>query len=141
MYTAEQQKSLLNNFIEADKYLRKHRGQFAERNGARLPSTHIVDIRVQQSFYVVKKGKKIKISIMYDIFNVTNLINKRWGKIYTLGTNVFPLINFMGFANQNLLIPQYQFIPFTGNVYSLTTSTMPGSSARWISQVGVKVDF
>jgi hypothetical protein len=34
-YNSAEQKQLLNEFIENDKYLRKHRGQFAERNGAR----------------------------------------------------------------------------------------------------------
>ena len=29
-----------NAYIDADKYLSKRRGQFAERNGARLPMTH-----------------------------------------------------------------------------------------------------
>src|SRR6185369_15708685 len=43
-YTPQQQKDALNAFIESDKYLQKHRGEFAKRNGARLPFTHAVDL-------------------------------------------------------------------------------------------------
>ena len=33
-YTPQEQKVFLNGFIESDKYLRNHRGEFAKRNGA-----------------------------------------------------------------------------------------------------------
>lgn len=80
-YSPQQQKDLLNEFIERDKYLKQQRGKFAERNGARLPFTHIIDLRVQQDFTVKIKSKKVGLSIIYDIFNFTNMLNKDWGHI------------------------------------------------------------
>jgi hypothetical protein len=141
VYSAEQQKQLLNSFIEADKYLRKHRGQFAERNGARLPFTHIIDLRLQQDFKIKVNKKNINLSVTYDVMNFTNMLNKNWGRIYFLTNDQYLLIRFAGYANSTTLTPQYQFIPFTGKPYSLQTSTAPGNSARWLSQLGVKINF
>jgi len=140
-YTGEQQKAELNKFIENDKYLRTRRGQFAERNGARLPFTHIIDLRIQQDFKIRLNKKITTLSIIYDVFNFTNMLNRTWGRIYSLSQDNYALITFAGFANQNSLTPQYQFTPINGQPYSIQTSTSPGNSARWISQLGVKISF
>jgi hypothetical protein len=53
----------------------------------------------------------------------------------------FPLIQFAGYANTATLTPQYRFIPFSGTPYSIQSSTLPGNSARWISQLGFRLNF
>ncbi len=140
-YSPQQQKDLLNNFIDNDKYLKKHRGDFAERNGARQPFTHIIDLRLQQDFKIKIKDKAVGFSISYDVFNFTNMLNKNWGRIYFITNDNFPLIRFAGYANTATLTPQYQFTPFSGKPYSLQSSTLPGNSARWISQLGIKINL
>lgn len=138
---AQQQRDALESFIENDKYLRKHRGAFAERNGARLPFTHTIDLRLQQDFKIKLNKKETTIGIIYDVFNFTNLLNKNWGRIYFLPNDNYSLITFAGFTDQNTLTPQYQFRPLNGKPWSVQTSTAPGSSARWISQLGIKINF
>lgn len=141
-YSPQQQKDFLNSYIESDKYLQKHRGEFAERNGARLPFTHTIDLRLQQSFTIQLNKGPITISLIYDVFNFTNMLNKNWGRTYFLSaTDNFALVTFAGFANTNTLMPQYQFKPFDGKPWSVQNSTAPGNSARWISQLGVKLSF
>jgi hypothetical protein len=76
------------------------------------------------------------------VFNFLNMLNKDWGRIYFLLNDSYPLITFSGYASTTPdIIPQYQFKPFNGKPYSLQTSTIPGNSARWISQLGVKINF
>ncbi|HKC37732.1 MAG TPA: hypothetical protein VKB95_16765, partial [Chitinophagaceae bacterium] len=141
-YSPQQQKDFLNGFIESDKYLQKHRGEFAKRNGARLPFTHIIDLRLQQDFTIKIKGKSIGVAVTYDVFNFLNMLNKNWGQIYFLLNDSYPLITFAGYASTTpFLVPQYQFKPFSGKPYSLQSSTIPGNSARWISQLGVKINL
>lgn len=140
-YSPQDQKNALNNFIETDKYLRKHRGQFADRNGARLPFSQVVDLRIQQNFRIKSKKKTIDVSIIYDVFNVTNLLNKKWGRIYFMSLDNFALIRFAGFSNTTTLTPQYQFTPFTGKPWSINPSTAPGNSSRWISQLGIRINL
>jgi hypothetical protein len=138
----QQQKDYLNDYIEHDKYLNKHRGQFAERNAPRLPFTHALDLRLQQDFKFKLNKRETILSVIYDVFNFTNMLNKNWGRAYFLATNDnYTLITFAGYANINTLMPQYQFKPFNGKPWSVQNNTAPGLSARWISQLGVKVSF
>jgi len=140
-YSPQQQKDFLNSFIESDKYLQKHRGEFAKRNGARLPFTHVIDLRLQQDFIINIKGKNVGLTITYDVFNFTNMLNKNWGHIYFLTNDNYPLITFVGFTNTTPQYQQYQSRPFNGKPWSLQTSTIPGNSARWISQLGIKINI
>jgi hypothetical protein len=140
-HSPQQQKDLLNTFIESDRYLRRHRGQFAQRNGARMPFTHIIDLRIQQDFVIKMNDKKIGFSVSYDVFNFTNMLNKDWGAIYFLPGDKYSLIQLVGYANTTTLTPQYQYKPVTGKPYSLQSSTTPGNSARWVSQLGLKVNL
>jgi hypothetical protein len=141
LYSPQQQKDLLNAFIINDQYLKNHRGEFAKRNGAHLPFTHIVDLRLQQDFVIKVKKEKISLSVVYDVFNFTNMINRNWGRIWFLANDSYPLITFSGYSNAGNLTPEYQFRPVNGKPYTLQTSTLPGSSARWISQLGMKIFF
>jgi len=140
-YSPQEQKDALNVFIESDKYLKKHRGEFAERNGARLPFTHSVDLRLQQDLIIKINKKPVRVSVIYDVFNFTNMLNKDWGHINFLLNDSYPLIRFESFVNTATLTPQYQFTPLNGKPYSLQQSTLPGSSARWISQLGIKINL
>ncbi len=140
-YSALVQKQSLNEFIESDRYLRKHRGQFAERNGARLPFTHTIDLRIQQDLKIKLKKKETRLSLIYDIFNFTQMLNKNWGRTYFLSNDQYALISFVGFENNTTLKPQYQFTPFSGKPWTVQNSTAPGNSARWISQLGIKIYF
>ncbi|HEX5668505.1 MAG TPA: hypothetical protein VFX73_06850, partial [Chitinophagaceae bacterium] len=135
----QQQKTNLNNYIENDKYLKNHRGQFSQRNGARLPFTHIIDLHVQQDISIRTRSGKLTFTLTYDVFNFTNMLNKNWGRIYYAQNDSYPLIEFAGFASTTPLIPQYRFRSENISPYSVQTSTVPGNSARWISQLGLKL--
>lgn len=149
-YTPDQQRALLNAYINGDKYLSGRRGQYAERNVARLPFTHIIDLKLQQDFNVKVSGKSYQFQLTYDIFNLTNLINRDWGRQYFLANDAFRLVTFAGYQS-GTTIPTYRFTP-PGNTtdfanptfatpYSTSTSAIPNYAARWISQVGVRFNF
>ncbi|MBL0135357.1 MAG: TonB-dependent receptor [Chitinophagaceae bacterium] len=141
VYSPQQQKDLLETFIQSDKYLKKNRGRFAERNGARLPFTHLLDLRLEQKFNVKVSGRKYTFSVGYDVFNFTNMLNKDWGRTWFLSNDNFPLVNFAGFVSASNLTPQYRFSPFAGKPYGVSTSLSPGYTARWISQLSFRVSF
>jgi outer membrane receptor for ferrienterochelin and colicin len=140
-YSAAQQKQLLNEYIAGDKYLRKRRGQFAERNGARQPFTHIINMSLEQKFRVKLSSRRVEFSVRYDIFNFTNLLNKDWGRTWFLANDNFPLINFAGFVSASNLTPQYRYSPVNGTPYSVSTSPEPRLSARWLSQLTLRLNF
>ena len=141
-YTAAEQKSLLNDYIGKDEYLKKRRGQYAERNGARLPFTNILDIKIQQDFNLKLGAKTYQLQLTYDVFNFTNMLNRDWGRQYFLSFDQYALIQFSGYR-AGTTIPTYRFSPIPDNAppYGISISTVPSYSARHISQLGVRFNF
>ncbi|WP_299118833.1 TonB-dependent receptor [uncultured Tenacibaculum sp.] len=139
-YTAAQQWTDLNNFIESNDYLRSRRGQFAERNGDRSRWSHVVDLKFAHEFKLKGKKNSHAIELTADIFNFTNLLNKNWGKRYFSGSfNAVQLINFEGFEADGTT-PRYTYDPRAET--SLNRSDDSGlNSSRWQMQLGVRYKF
>lgn len=98
-YSVDQQWDLLNAYISKDKYLNKRRGQFVERNGAVLPFSHTLDLKLQQDFSVRTGAKRNTVSLIFDMFNFTNFLNREWGRVYvTPGFDSYSLISMEGYV-------------------------------------------
>ncbi|MEG1522464.1 MAG: TonB-dependent receptor [Bacteroidales bacterium] len=66
-------------FVEQDKYLSSHKGEYAEAYSARAPWVHTFDFRLTQDF-AVKIGKTTnKLQLSLDVMNIGNLLNSKWG--------------------------------------------------------------
>jgi hypothetical protein len=147
-YSALQQWTDLNNFIENDKYLKTRRGQYAERNGLRTPWNQELDMKLMHEFKL-GKGNNRSIQISLDVFNVLNLLNNSWGHVYFV-TNVnnytVNLLTFVKDANgvapakpSSGYLPTYNFIKPTGlnnNYY-----TVDPLNSRFQAQFGIKYNF
>jgi hypothetical protein len=140
-YSVAQQKQLLEEYIVGNKYLRKRRGQFAERNGDRLPFSHIIDMSVRQDFNLKMGKKTYQVQITYDVYNFSNMLSRNWGQTYFLANDQYSLIQFGGFVSASNLTPQYRFSPQTGKPWGVSTSNLAGISARFISQLGIRLSF
>jgi hypothetical protein len=105
-YDQATQRVLLERFIQQDKYLRAHRGQYAERNGAQLPWLNRVDVKILQDLFANIKGTKNTLQFSIDIFNFGNLLNPGWGKLKTINNS-----RVLGVTNPNNLIPGGTVLP------------------------------
>lgn len=66
-------------FMEQDKYLSNHKGQYAGANAVLAPWLHRIDLRLAQDFKL-KVGESINtLQVSLDILNFGNLINTKWG--------------------------------------------------------------
>jgi len=159
-YTRAEQLAAFDQFITNDDYLSKRRGQFADRNGSRLPFTHIVDLKITQDFNFKVGKNRYQFQITYDMFNFTNFVNRDWGRNYFLNNDQFAIVSFRGFTTAGNLnpttaqtssnfsttgnnTPVYQFNPTnnTRTPWNVSTSSVPASAARWISQLGIRFNF
>ena len=135
-----QQAQALEDYISKDKYLNSRRGQYAERNGARLPFTNIVDVKFLQDFNVKISNKKYQFQLTYDVFNFTNMLNRNWGRTYFMTNDQFAIIRYQG-ANGSTT-PSYSFAPVRDNTpWGISSSVQPSFSARWTSQLGLRFKF
>lgn len=137
----EQQWLDLNAFIEGDDYLSGRRGQYAERNSSRVPFMNLFDLRIAQDFYTTVNGKRNTFQVALDIFNLGNMLNKDWGRIYYASGayyNNYPLIKFEGFEADKTT-PKYSFTKPKGEVWSIDDSGI--LSSRWQGQITLRYIF
>jgi hypothetical protein len=88
----------LDNYINQDPYLSKHRGEYAARNGAVAPWFNVLNVRLLQDFYIeTGKGKRNTLQFSFEVINVLNMLNSDWGVVKIPART--SLLNFVGFEN------------------------------------------
>ena len=75
------------NFIAGDKYLSKHRGEYAERGGAVMPWFGQLSAKVSQDFIFNIAGRDHTLRLGADVNNIGNLINPAWGNAKQIKTS------------------------------------------------------
>lgn len=78
-YTVAQQQAAYDQLVANTPYLKKHAGQYAERNSALTPWYNRVDARILQDFYVKTGGTKHTLQFSVDVINLPNLLSRDWG--------------------------------------------------------------
>ncbi len=106
VYDQTAQRNLFESYIMQDKYLKGHRGQYAERNGAQLPWLNRVDLKFMQDIFVKTGKNRNTLQFTADIFNFGNMLNPSWGKLKTINASQILLPQ-----NQNSLVPGGAVIP------------------------------
>ena len=132
--TPAEQWANLNAYIENDSYLKGRRGQYAERFGARGPWEHSFDARLLQDIGALVKGSSNKIQLSVDVFNVGNLINKKWGQGYTIGNanGATTLVSYNAANGGGFTFKS----PANNTIYALDQIR-----SRWAAQFGVRYIF
>ena len=126
-------------YINADSYLKEHKGQMSERSGPREPWSHQIDFRLSQEIPTFA-GQKIEITM--DILNVLNLLNSNWGWVRNTGLNqTVNLEQFRGLtttAGPDYGKPRYQWLgaPVTDGI---ADPFIPDDLlSRWQMQLGIR---
>jgi hypothetical protein len=145
--TAAVQWQQLNNFISQDPYLSKHRGEYAERNGAILPYFQNYNLNISQDFYVKSGKSKNTIRVEFNIINLGNFLDKNWGLAQiasgTVSNGGEVILTYKG-TDATTGRPTYSFpyldktnqIPLA-NSYKYDTSQF----SRWQAQIGIRYIF
>ncbi len=84
VYDQTAQRNLFESFVQQDKYLRSHRGQYAERNGAQVPWRNRVDAKFIQDIFAKMGKSRNTLQFTIDVLNFGNLLNPSWGKEKTI---------------------------------------------------------
>ena len=136
-FTVADQQAAWEAYIQQDKYLSARRGQYAERNAVFLPVLFRSDLGVTQEIFQNVGGKRNTIAIRFDILNLDNLLNKKWGAGDRLVSGT-PLIPQGADASGAL---QYRLRNFGTNLINTTYQNTAGLADVWRMQLGVRYTF
>ncbi len=141
-FTAQQQEDAFFQYLEQDRYLRNHKGQYAERNASLFPWYHRFDFKILQDIFTDIGSNKHTLQFSLDILNVGNLLNNKWGVLKQLNaTNGFqanPLV-FAGYNTEG--VPTFRMAQSRGALITETFSNTLSTSSTWGMQLGLRYIF
>ena len=143
-FTAEAQQQAFWNFVNQDKYLSKHKGEYADANAARMPWLNRFDLHLAQNFNVgALRGSKRNnetLQLSLDIMNVGNLINSSWGVMRTPSAcNNAKILEYKGADADGY--PQFTMATNKEGLVSKTFDMDKSNSNCWYLQLGAKLIF
>ncbi|HQU93004.1 MAG TPA: carboxypeptidase regulatory-like domain-containing protein [Pyrinomonadaceae bacterium] len=136
-FTVADQQAAFEQFIQADSYLSKHRGEYAQRFAAFLPLVTKVDVSLRQEFFVKTGSRVHRFQLSANMLNFGNWLNKEWGggKAFTSNQILVPSsVNAGGVA-------QYRLRNNGPNLISSPYLNTAGTNDVWRLQFGVKYIF
>ena len=137
-FTVPEQQSAWEAYIVQDAYLNARRGQYAERGAVFLPILFRSDLGVTQELFTRAGGKRNTLSLRFDILNLDNLINKKWGSGQRLVSNT-PLVP-RGADAAGALVYRLRNIG-TNLLPPATYQHTSGLADVWRMQLGVRYTF
>jgi hypothetical protein len=125
------------SIVNANGGLSSAAGGVTKRNASFSPWTNSVDMRISQQLPSFFKGHKA--TFIFDILNLGNLLNKRWGRIDEIGFQSNggqprSFVNFVGLDSAG------RYIYSVGNVGDFTTRQLRGES-QWALQATFRYEF
>jgi hypothetical protein len=136
-YSIADQQNAYDQFVSNTPYLKKHLGQYAERNGAATPWYNRLDMRFLQDIFVNTGNMKNTLQFSVDVINLPNLLNKDWGI-----KDRFTINNPLSYKSIDATgKPVYALAEFNGelvtNPYERNVSTL----STWGIQLGLRYIF
>ena len=137
-FSASDQSNAFFKYVDQDPYLSKHKGEYAERNGALFPWRNRFDFRLLQDIFTNIKGRKNTLQISLDILNVGNLLNSNWGILQTTnisnGAILKPSVSSDGTAT-------FQMATVSNKLPEKTFTNILSTSTTWGMQLGLRYIF
>lgn len=118
-------------------YILKYEGQIAERNGGINGFFGVVDLRLSKKF---KLYRNQNIEISGDVFNLGNLIRKKWGVTETLGSQALYALGVPA-ANGNPALPNFDTTNKVFNYRVNNSGVVNPSGNPYQFQLGIRYGF
>lgn len=142
IYSAAQQAQLFEDYINQDKYLKAHRGQYAERNGGQFPWRNQADVRLLQDLFVKVGKSRNTIQFSVDIFNAGNLLNPAWGKFKALNAaSILIPQNQAALVAGGTVVPTFRLATDRGQIITRTFRDVLTTASTYSIQFGLRYIF
>lgn len=140
--SADQQSAQFFQYVDQDPYLSKHKGEYAERNGATLPWRNQIDFRFAQDIFVSSGKTRNALQFTLDIFNFGNFINRNWGLVQAT-TNASLLVP----TNQAALVaggtvkPTFRLASYGSAPVAMSYVNTIATASTYYMQIGLRYSF
>jgi hypothetical protein len=142
VYSPAQQAQLFEDYINQDKYLRTHRGQYAERNGVQAPWRNQLDVKIMQDAFVKVGKNRNTIQFSLDIFNFGNLLNPSWGKVKSVNaSSILVPQNVASLTPGGSTVPTFRLATDRGNIITRTFRDNVSVASTYSIQFGIRYNF
>ena len=138
-HSAQKQSDAFFAYIEQDAYLSAHKGQYAERNGAKYPWYNRFDLKFLQDFYLQGAGKKHTLQLSCDILNLGNLLNSAWGVRQRQVVSSGSLLSLSKLDANNR--PLFKMVEVSNELPVTTFENSLSTSSTWGIQLGLRYIF
>ncbi len=127
-------------FIEQDKYLSKHKGEYAEAYAARAPWVNRIDLRFVQDFSIKTGSARNTLQLSVDVLNAGNLLNSKWGVYKNMAiSNNGAILKYDARDANN--VPRYSMVQVSGAYPTQTYSSYLDYNQCWRLQIGLRYIF
>jgi hypothetical protein len=129
------------DFVEQDKYLSRHQGEYAEAYSARAPWVNNFDLRIAQNFSIKAGDTRHTLQLTFDFLNFGNLLNSEWGVSKNMfNSNNGRILTYEGRNASN--VPEFSMVTDDdGNYLTETYSTYYNYTQCWYLQIGARYIF
>lgn len=127
-------------FMEQDKYLSSHKGEYAEANSVIAPWVNHFDLRIAREYYVKLRNTTNTLQFTFDFLNFGNLINSEWG----VSKNMYSANNgqILKYEGKDADVPTFSMVKDSdGNYLSESFSTYYNYNQCWFLQLGFRYIF
>ncbi len=141
-YSAAQQGQLFEDYINQDKYLSAHRGQYAERNGVLMPWLNRLDVKFMQDLFVKAGKMKNTLQFTIDVFNIGNMIDPNWGKLRSINaSSILVPTNANSLVPGGTVVPTFRLAADRGNIITQTYRDLLSTASTYSFQFGLRYNF
>lgn len=141
-FTSQADEDAYFAYAAQDKYLSKHKGQYAQAYKVMAPWLSRVDLHLVQEFKVGVEGNKNRLQIIFDILNFGNLLNNKWGVTKDMNiSNNGRILTYSG-IDAATGKPTYSFFkPKNGDYPTKTFDYDYYFTQTWQMQIGLRYIF
>lgn len=126
-------------FVNQDKYLKNHKGEYAGAYSARAPFVHRFDFRWAHDFDFKISSTTNRLQLSLDIMNVGNLFNSKWGVAKNMAScNNGQILKIDKIENNT---PVFSMMKVNGKYPTETWNFNHDYDQCWMMQIGVKYIF